>query len=189
MERSEATRRRLIDAAVTCLSEHGCAESTIEAVASRAGVSRGAVQHHFGSRNDLLIAVVGDFGLALARTDRVSRTLPVARRVSDVIDRTWDLVRSPHFVAVVQIWLATRHDREVVRVTGRKIALLESELDRQWLDLFSDIRVPAERSAVIRHLVLATLRGLALRTLYRKERASWVKEIAALKSMVTAALA
>lgn len=39
-----------------------------------------------------------------------------------------------------------------------------------------------------RHLVLAALRGLALRALYRKGRATWNQEITALKKMVVAAL-
>jgi AcrR family transcriptional regulator len=187
-ERSAATRRRLIDAAVECLSELGYLEATVEVVAKRAGVSRGAVQHHFGSRNDLLVAVVDDFGLALAEPPAVGRDLPVAARVDAAIERTWELVRRPHFIAVVQVWLATRNTPEVVHVTGKKIAQFERELDQRWQDLFSDIKVPPEQIAVTRHLVLAALRGLALRTLYRKGRATWTKEITALKKMVITAL-
>src|SRR5436309_11852144 len=78
-ERSATTRRRLIDAAVECLNESGYLEATLEVVAARAGVSRGAVQHHFGSRNDLLIAVVEDFGLALSEIDPIDRQLPPGR--------------------------------------------------------------------------------------------------------------
>jgi AcrR family transcriptional regulator len=170
------------------LSELGYLESTVEVVAKRAGVSRGAVQHHFGSRNDLLGAVVEDFGAALAERVAISRTLPVAVRVDAAIEHTWELVRRPHFIAVVQIWLATRNTPEIVSSTGKQIAQFERELDRRWQDLFSDIRVPPERIAVTRHIVLAALRGLALRALYRKGRATWTNEISALKKMVVVAL-
>jgi AcrR family transcriptional regulator len=187
-ERSATTRRLLIDAAIECLSELGYLESTVEVVAKRAGVSRGAVQHHFGSRNDLLIAVVDDFGLALAEPAEIGGNLSVAARVDAAIERTWELVRRPHFIAVVQVWLATRNTPEIVNSTSKKIAQFERELDRRWQDLFSDIRVRPEQIAVTRHIVLATLRGLALRALYRKGRATWAKEIAALKKMAVAAL-
>jgi len=178
----------LIDAAIECLSEFGYLESTVEVIAKRAGVSRGAVQHHFGSRNDLLIAVVDDFGLALAEPVAIDRNRSVAARVDAAIERTWELVRRPHFIAVVQVWLATRNTPEVVHVTGKKIAQFERDLDLSWQNLFSDIKVPPEQIAVTRHIVLAALRGLALRALYRKGRATWTREIAALKKMAVAAL-
>ncbi len=187
-ERSAATRRRLIDAAVECLSDLGYLEATVEVVAERAGVSRGAVQHHFGSRNDLLIAVVHDFGLALAGLNTIASDLTVVERVNVAIDRSWELLRSPHFIAVVQIWLATRHIPKIIEITSKKIALYERELDREWQGLFSELPTPPTKIAVVRHIVLAALRGLALRTLYRKGRASWSGEIAMLKSMVITAL-
>ncbi|MFF2768616.1 TetR family transcriptional regulator, partial [Streptomyces bacillaris] len=49
-DRSRATRQRLLEAAVACLAEHGWAGSTVSVVAERAGVSRGAAQHHFPTR-------------------------------------------------------------------------------------------------------------------------------------------
>lgn len=186
-ERSATTRRQLIDAAVECLSELGYLESTVEVVAKKAGVSRGAVQHHFGSRNNLLIAVVDDFGLSLAEPAEISRNLSMAARVDAVVEHTWEQVRRPHFIAVVQVWLATRNIPDVVQITGKKIAHFERELDQRWQELFSDINVSPQQIAVTRHIVLAALRGLALRALYRKGRATWNQEIAALKKMVAAA--
>ena len=49
-DRSRATRQRLLEAAVACLAERGWAGSTVAVVAERAGVSRGAAQHHHPAR-------------------------------------------------------------------------------------------------------------------------------------------
>ena len=57
-ERSRATRSRLLEAAVTCLAERGTTGATVGAVAKRAGVSRGAAQHHFPTREDLFLAAL-----------------------------------------------------------------------------------------------------------------------------------
>jgi hypothetical protein len=46
-DRSRATRRRLFEAAIDCLASIGWARTTVALVAERAGVSRGAAQHHF----------------------------------------------------------------------------------------------------------------------------------------------
>lgn len=57
-ERSRATRLKLLEAAVSCLAERGWSGSTVAVVAERAGVSRGAAQHHFRTREDLFTAAV-----------------------------------------------------------------------------------------------------------------------------------
>ena len=46
-DRSRATRKRLLEAAIECLAELGWTGTTVAIVAERAGVSRGAAQHHF----------------------------------------------------------------------------------------------------------------------------------------------
>src|SRR3546814_16365495 len=51
-------RARLIDAAITCLFETGFAATSITTVAEEAGVSRGAVTHHFPAKTDLMVAVM-----------------------------------------------------------------------------------------------------------------------------------
>ena len=187
-ERSETTRAQLIDAAVSCLSELGYLESTVAVVAGRAGVSRGAVQHHFGSRAELLIAVVDDLGLALSRTKEIATDIPIRERVSQSIDQTWQLLRSPHFKAVVQIWLAMQSDKTVLAAVRTKVAKIEDELDKKWLRLFADVRLQTKQISVIRHVVLGTLRGLSLRHTYRQEQSANSGEIEMLKTMVTAAL-
>src|SRR3954470_10164365 len=56
--RAHETRRRLLDAAVDELLEHGYAGLSTAAVAQRAGVSRGAQQNHFPHKQTLVIEAV-----------------------------------------------------------------------------------------------------------------------------------
>src|SRR4051794_41791797 len=60
--RAHATRRRLLDAAVEELVEHGYAGLTTPAVARRAGVSRGAQQNHFPHKATLVAEAVRHLG-------------------------------------------------------------------------------------------------------------------------------
>ena len=57
-ERSATTQRLLLDATVACLVELGYGGTTTAAVAERAGVSRGAQLHHYGTRQRLMGAAV-----------------------------------------------------------------------------------------------------------------------------------
>lgn len=53
-QRSELTRRRILDATFELLKEKGVSGFRIADVALRAGVSRGALVHHFRSKDALV---------------------------------------------------------------------------------------------------------------------------------------
>jgi len=65
-ERSESTRRALIEAAHSLFAERGYADVGTEEVVRAAGVTRGALYHHFGGKRDLFEAVYEQLEIELA---------------------------------------------------------------------------------------------------------------------------
>jgi TetR/AcrR family acrAB operon transcriptional repressor len=59
-EEAAQTRQSLLDAALTTFSRQGFAATRLEDVAEAAGVTRGAIYHHFGSKADLFLALIED---------------------------------------------------------------------------------------------------------------------------------
>ena len=57
-ERTAETTAKLLDATADCLVERGYAGTSTVEVCRRAGVSRGALVHHFPSKDDLVAAAV-----------------------------------------------------------------------------------------------------------------------------------
>lgn len=57
-EQSEATRKALLDAARPLFAERGYADTATEEIVQRAGVTRGALYHHFKDKMALFRAVV-----------------------------------------------------------------------------------------------------------------------------------
>src|SRR6266487_4699878 len=57
-ERSEHTRELLLDATIECLVEVGYARTTVHEICLRAGLSRGAQQHHFTTKAELMASAL-----------------------------------------------------------------------------------------------------------------------------------
>ena len=106
-ERSRTTRRRLIEAAVECLGELGWNGTTVMVIAQRAGVSRGAAQHHFPAREDLVTAAVEYLGeVQIAELHRHVADLPPGQsRLGPVVDMLLNLYAGPMFRAALQLWV------------------------------------------------------------------------------------
>jgi AcrR family transcriptional regulator len=170
-DRSRATRQRLLTAAVACLAELGWSGATVQVVAARAGVSRGAAQHHFPTREALVDGAIGQMRqLRAAEMARATAALPAGRRRTDaVLHILFDLYSGPVFRAALQLWVAAAADAAL----RAQIAPLEAELGRQAHRMALELLRVDERQPGVRETVQATLdlvRGLGLADLLTDDR-------------------
>ncbi|MFU0439137.1 TetR/AcrR family transcriptional regulator [Streptomyces sp. KAI-26] len=157
-DRSRATRQRLLEAAVACLAEHGWAGSTVSVVAERAGVSRGAAQHHFPTREDLFTGAVE---YVAEERSAALRALPVQGR-AEVVAALVDLYTGPLFRAALQLWVAASNEEQLrPRVTELE-ARVGRETHRIAVELLgADESRPGARETVQGLLDMARGLGLA----------------------------
>ena len=66
-EAREATRRRLVEAALKVTERSGLDKLTLEAVAAEAGVSKGGLLYHFSSKQRLVTAMLEDMSATFLR--------------------------------------------------------------------------------------------------------------------------
>lgn len=157
-DRSRATRRRLLEAAVACLAEHGWAGSTVSVVAERAGVSRGAAQHHFPTREDLFTAAVE---YVAEERSAALRTLPVQGRAA-VVAALVDLYTGPLFRAALQLWVAASNEASLHPRVSELEARVGRETHRIAVELLkADESRPGTRETVQGLLDMARGLGLA----------------------------
>lgn len=194
VERSATTRTQLIEAAVSCIAQYGLNQSTLVFIANKAGVTSGALQHHFRSRNELLLMVVEEFGKSLADSDEDrhgkehTKDESVKSRVSRIFDRYWAVFSSPQFLAVMKIWLGTQINTAVYREMLDKMRWFEIRFDREWIELFSDCPAAPETISTARHVALGAMRGLALGLSYSVERHRGRMEVSLLENMLVRTL-
>lgn len=165
-DRSRATRRRLLEAAVACLAEHGWSGSTVSVVAERAGVSRGAAQHHFPTREDLFTAAVE----YVAEERSVAlRALPAQDRPS-VVAALVDLYTGPLFRAALHLWVAASNEPQL----GERVAELEARVGRETHRMAVQLLRADESRPGVRETVQGFLdmaRGLGLANLLTDDAA------------------
>lgn len=111
-DRSRATRKRLLEATIDCLADSGWAATTVGIVAERAGVSRGAAQHHFRTREDLITAALEFmFDSRIERVRGELQDVPAGvGRTEAVVTRIVDQCTDNVFKAALQVWTAAAAD-------------------------------------------------------------------------------
>ncbi|MGJ5991661.1 TetR/AcrR family transcriptional regulator [Streptomyces acidiscabies] len=168
-DRSRVTRQRLLEAAVACLAEYGWVGSTVSVVAERAGVSRGAAQHHFPTREDLFTAAVEY--VAEERSGALRALFPQgATDRAAVVGALVDLYTGPLFRAALHLWVAASNEEQLrPRVTELE-AHVGRETHRIAVELLgADESRPGARETVQGLLDMA--RGLGLANLLTDDRA------------------
>jgi AcrR family transcriptional regulator len=161
-ERTAETRRRILDAVVESIAEVGFQRTTASEIARRAGVTWGAVQHHFGAKGGILLAVLEDtFARLEARLGDIPVDAPLERRVALFVERAWQHFSSPHFHSTFEILLHHgKGDGEEVPPHWQE--KMFRDLDRVFERLFSDSRLPRRERAALHQYAVAELQGLAM---------------------------
>jgi AcrR family transcriptional regulator len=156
-----ATRARMLDAVVECILENGYYEASSNAIARHAGVTWGAIQHQFGSRQALLLAVLEDRWQRL--TDRIQSADvsggTLEERLACVMAALEALYGSPEHPVVMQIMLDLIQSPASSEATKRAVADHGRELVRVWRPLFSKALGEAAKDEELVRFAFLTIRG------------------------------
>ena len=134
-EKSALTRKAILEAAVRCLVNEGYNKTTTAMIAAEAGVSRGAMMHHFSARAEVIKVVI-----AFLHERRLEeyRQLMGEKNISQKITRAdvrrsveaaWEYHNLPSFVAYQELVSAARTDGEL----GEVIEEFEKDFEKQFL--------------------------------------------------------
>lgn len=173
-ERSVITRSGLLEAVVACLQETGYGNTTIRVVADRAGTSPGAVQHHFGTRDQMITAALAFlFEEFTRRLDALRERAPQARgpdsAAREIVATMWDFYGSDLNVAVQEIVVGARTNPALHQeITSLREKIVASYMV-PWKQLMAHTSLAPQQQTDLMQFAISTLRGLALIQLYRHE--------------------
>jgi len=160
-ERSESTQTALLQATVRCLGRDGYAATSISSIIAEAGVSRGALLHHYPTKNELIASAIVWFyrqrlnrfkeKLLGADTDRLSLEdrLQVLREDFE----TW-------YPTALEIEVAMRTNDEIAALQREMTAIDDEEMSREYEQLFPEFAA-AEHPRDLVGIACYLMRGLA----------------------------
>ena len=169
-DRSRATRARLLESAITCLAELGWSASTVAVVAEHAGVSRGAAQHHFPTREALFTAALEQ--MTRERGEQLRREVAgrPALDTAAIVTLVFDLFTGTFFRAALMLWVAAASEPQL----RAQVVPLEARIGRDIHHVVVDLLGVDEQVPGVRETVQATLdlaRGLGLANLLTDDSA------------------
>lgn len=162
--KSEQTRTRLLDAAVDLMHTQGHGPLSVHQIARAAGMTAGAVQHHFSSKAALMLEVISRL---ITQLEDASDFWPPAhwrlqRRADHFVQQAWSqLYGQPRFAVAWSAYLAAREDAQMVAHIAQQRSVLTAQLQQRMAQSFPEFGEGPQALARL-EFVLSALRGMGL---------------------------
>ncbi|WP_375248967.1 TetR/AcrR family transcriptional regulator [Sphingomonas sp.] len=158
-ERTASTRQALFEAAVRTIDRLGYAGANNATIADDAGISRGAITHHFSTRAAFMAEVVH---WVFDQETRLFRDLMkqrhVGARVSDWPALLWDVFSRPSGVAVFEILVASRSDPELAAL----VLPMQEKIEKTGASNFMHMVGEGDSNMAAIRLVVWAIRGMTV---------------------------
>ena len=160
--KSERARAAICDATIAALAEVGYAETSLNRVASMADFSKGAVQHHFPTKEDLIAATLDTL---LLRT--VQSRIAEPKSVEDALLEAWQrFINTPAYRALMEVLNAARTDAALRQRISSDLVDWGKKLDQQSLARYQSVSGNAEDVVMLLNMTRSFMRGLLIQEQY-----------------------
>jgi AcrR family transcriptional regulator len=165
--KSAATRLQIIEATLRCFSKFGYFHTTTPAIAEEAGLSRGAMLHHFPSRMDVVRAAVEHLHAKRLKAFRAAVDgLPSGEnRAHAALRAHWEQLRHPLYAVLIELGVAARTDPELADILSPAEEAFVRELRATAREVVPEWRDRGRNFDIGYDLVICALQGLALNML------------------------
>lgn len=163
-QKSASTRLQIVEAALRCFVDLGYSGTTTTVIAEKAGLSRGAMLHHFPSKIDIVRAAVEHLHAKRLKAFRkaIDKMPRDETRVRKALEAYLEHVKHPMYVAFLELWIAARTDSELRSILTPAQDAFEREWYRTAVDLFPEWRDSGANFDLALDLVHYVMDGMAV---------------------------
>jgi AcrR family transcriptional regulator len=153
-----------MQAAIDSILEKGYYQTSSNEIARRAGVTWGAIQHQFGTREQLLLEVMNDRWHDLQEQVATAQIegATLEDRLAAVLEVLSTHYGEPALLAHTQIMLDLSHDPNTSKETREAVAIHGTRLVEAWEPLFAQALGKAAKDFELTAFAFATLRGFLM---------------------------
>ena len=170
-ERSDEMRLRVIEAAAAVLRRKGYAGLRTDEVSRVAKVSRGAQQHHFPTKDSLVLATAAH--LLREGLERGRHRAESARQDRDpleaIIQDCMDFFLGPDFGVILDLVLASSKDRSLREQVYRYTRESRLGVEAAWLEVLCGQGLPRDKAEKVLWLTISIVRGFSVRALWQRD--------------------
>jgi AcrR family transcriptional regulator len=170
-DRTRTMQDKLMNAAIEVLLKQGYSRLTTKEVARVAGVSNGALTHHFASKEELVVAATAMvYEEAIIRGQRVAKTSnadkkPIEGYLSDCLSIYFEWP----FIAALETIIVARTDPELMEKILPVMNRYRTTCDDIWLSVFKRAGLSNEKASLLLNLTLNLVRGMAVNRLWKSD--------------------
>ena len=149
-EKSDAMRGRICDAATVRLSRAGYHRMTIQDVVKKAAISTGALQHHFPTKEALVVAVAERLLSRSVRWFHRAKAELGSGAFPEMIRQSWrEQFRTDDYGALLEILVAARTDKSLRTSVAPALERWRDEIESELKEMLPDEKDAAYLETVL----------------------------------------
>lgn len=170
-DRSRDAKERLLAATISVLRRKGYNGLTTKEVAKTAGLSNGALMHHYATKAELVIAATAAvYDECIIRGQRLARTpqavkKPIESFISDQLSVYFDWP----FHTALEVIVVSRTDPELMARIYPVMDHYRKTTNALWLEVFKKAGHSPQQARTILNLSLNMVRGMGVNRMWAKD--------------------
>jgi len=172
-ERSAKTREKVLQATLDQIYECGIQASSTTEIVKRAGVSRGAMLHHFPAKEHLIATAVEKLledEIALIRQEAEAYASH-EKTIEDFVDFLWERFSGRLFMVTLDFLSSARTDDKLRNAVIPVSLHFHESLNEIWMQFFPHKKMSSDQVQKLLNTTLCLMRGMGVQTVIREDPA------------------
>ncbi|MBS7704931.1 TetR/AcrR family transcriptional regulator [Chelatococcus asaccharovorans] len=172
-ERSADTSERLLNATIDLLHDRGLYRMSTSEIAEAAGLSRGALTHHFSSKEEIIVEAVG---YMLRKVTAELHGMAEGIRFSgsstdEIVEYLWRMMNDRLFYVTMEYLPEARHNAEFRQKIVPVVKEFHEGLNAVWAELAAQAGVGVDQVLVLMNATMCMFRGMIAQTAVKDDPA------------------
>lgn len=185
-QRTAGTTESLLKATIDLLHDRGLHRMSTAEIAERAGVSRGALNHHFASKEEIVVSAIRR--QLRESTERLHAMALAIREeggsTDRIVDFIWALMTDRLYYVTMEYLPEARHNAEFKRQVVVVVREFHDGLDAVWAELARQIGADVRRASTVMNATMCLIRGMIAQTTIRDDPGYFEELLAYCKQQV-----